>query len=132
MLSLFKTIGCPSLDVPPPEGGMILVRPAAGRISGNAAVQRAFGIDRIGLQKPSSSEVRTILKIDQFPHRIIVPAWNRPTKTISEVTMVTGKRAASDAAKILRNPKSTKKEKEVAASDLAQRKGAPAAKPKKK
>ncbi|MFM0472309.1 hypothetical protein [Paraburkholderia strydomiana] len=49
-----------------------------------------------------------------------------------EVTMATGKKAASDAAKILRDPKSTKKEKEVAASDLAQRKGAPAAKPKKK
>jgi hypothetical protein len=46
--------------------------------------------------------------------------------------MATGKKAASDAAKILRDPKSTKKEKEVAASDLAQRKGAPADKPKKK
>lgn len=36
--------------------------------------------------------------------------------------MPTGKKSASDAAKILRDPKSTKKEKEVAASDLAQRK----------
>jgi hypothetical protein len=36
--------------------------------------------------------------------------------------MSTGKKAASDAAKILRNPNSTKKEKEVAGSDLAQRK----------
>jgi hypothetical protein len=37
--------------------------------------------------------------------------------------MTTGKKAASDAARILRNPNSTKKQKEVAASDLAQRKG---------
>ena len=36
--------------------------------------------------------------------------------------MTTGKRAASDASRILRDPKSTKKEKEVAASDLAQAK----------
>ena len=35
--------------------------------------------------------------------------------------MATGKKAASDAARILRNPKSTKKQKEVAGSDLAQR-----------
>ncbi|WP_176079486.1 hypothetical protein [Paraburkholderia tropica] len=46
--------------------------------------------------------------------------------------MTTGKKAASEAAKILRNPKSTKKEKEVAASDLAQRKAAPTSKSKKK
>ena len=39
--------------------------------------------------------------------------------------MATGRKAASDAARILRNPKSTKKQKEVAASDLAQRRGAP-------
>jgi hypothetical protein len=38
--------------------------------------------------------------------------------------MTTGKKAASDAGKILRSKGSTKKEKEVAASDLAQRKGA--------
>jgi len=38
--------------------------------------------------------------------------------------MATGKKAASDAGKILRDPKSTKKEKEVAASDLSQRPGA--------
>ncbi len=38
--------------------------------------------------------------------------------------MATGKKPASDAGKILSNPNSTKKEKEVAASDLAQRKGA--------
>ena len=37
--------------------------------------------------------------------------------------MATGKKAASDAGKILRDPKSTKKEKDPAASDLAQRKG---------
>lgn len=36
--------------------------------------------------------------------------------------MTTGKKPASDASKILRDPKSTKKEKEVAASDLAQAK----------
>jgi hypothetical protein len=46
--------------------------------------------------------------------------------------MATGKKAASDAGKLLRDPKSTKKEKEVAASDLAQRKGAMSSKPKKK
>lgn len=46
--------------------------------------------------------------------------------------MTTGKKPASDAGKILRDPKSTKKEKEVAASDLAQRKNAAAGKPKKK
>ena len=38
--------------------------------------------------------------------------------------MTTGKKPASDASNILSNPKSTKKEKEVAASDLAQRRGA--------
>jgi hypothetical protein len=37
-------------------------------------------------------------------------------------TMTTGKKSASDASRILSNPKSTKKEKEVAASDLAQAK----------
>jgi hypothetical protein len=37
--------------------------------------------------------------------------------------MTTGKKPASDAGKILSNPKSTPKEKEVAASDLAQRRG---------
>lgn len=47
-----------------------------------------------------------------------------------EATMATGKKAASDAAKILRNPKSNKKEKEVAASDLSGRKGATKTKPK--
>jgi hypothetical protein len=39
--------------------------------------------------------------------------------------MTTGKKPASDAGKILSNPKSTKKEKEVAASDLAQAKKKP-------
>ncbi len=39
--------------------------------------------------------------------------------------MTTGKKAASDAGKILANPKSTKKEKEIAASDLAQAKRKP-------
>lgn len=46
--------------------------------------------------------------------------------------MATGKKPASDAGKILRDPKSTRKEKEVAASDLSQRKGAASSKPKKK
>jgi hypothetical protein len=36
--------------------------------------------------------------------------------------MTTGKKPASDAGKQLRSKKSTKSEKEVAASDLAQRK----------
>jgi hypothetical protein len=36
--------------------------------------------------------------------------------------MATGKKAASDAGKILQNPKSTPKQKEIAASDLAQAK----------
>ncbi len=36
--------------------------------------------------------------------------------------MTTGKKVASDAAKTLRDPKATKKEKELAASDLAQAK----------
>jgi hypothetical protein len=35
--------------------------------------------------------------------------------------MTTGKKAASDASRILSNPNSSRKEKEVAASDLAQR-----------
>jgi hypothetical protein len=34
--------------------------------------------------------------------------------------MATGKKAASKASKVLANPKSTKAEKSVAASDLAQ------------
>jgi hypothetical protein len=38
-----------------------------------------------------------------------------------EGEMTTGKKAASDAGKILSDKRSTKKEKEVAASDLAQR-----------
>jgi hypothetical protein len=42
----------------------------------------------------------------------------------NEVKMTTGKKAASDASRILSNPKSTKKGKEVAASDLSQRRGA--------
>jgi hypothetical protein len=42
--------------------------------------------------------------------------------------MTTGKKPASDAGKILRNPKSTKKDKEVAASDLAQAKHKPGGK----
>ena len=39
--------------------------------------------------------------------------------------MTTGKKVASDAAKTLRDPKSTKKEKELAGSDLAQAKHKP-------
>ena len=34
--------------------------------------------------------------------------------------MATGKKAASDASRVLSNPKSTAKQKEIAASDLAQ------------
>lgn len=36
--------------------------------------------------------------------------------------MTTGKKAASDAGKVLSNPNSSKREKEIAASDLAQAK----------
>jgi hypothetical protein len=39
--------------------------------------------------------------------------------------MATGKKPGSDAGKILSNPNSTKQEKEVAASDLAQVKHKP-------
>jgi hypothetical protein len=39
--------------------------------------------------------------------------------------MTTGKKAASDAGKVLSNPKSTAREKEIAASDLAQAKRPP-------
>jgi hypothetical protein len=38
--------------------------------------------------------------------------------------MAKGKKPASVAGKILKNPRSTPKEKEVAASDLSQRRGA--------
>lgn len=44
--------------------------------------------------------------------------------------MTTGKKAASDAGKILSNPKSTTKQKEIAASDLAQAKKGPKGKGK--
>jgi hypothetical protein len=47
-------------------------------------------------------------------------AFHQSKKEV-KLKMTTGKKAASDAGKILRDPKSTKKEKEVAASDLAQR-----------
>ena len=46
--------------------------------------------------------------------------------------MTTGKKPASDASKILRDPNSTKKEKEVAASDLSQAKHKPPSKPTKR
>jgi hypothetical protein len=46
--------------------------------------------------------------------------------------MTTGKKVASGAGKVLSNPKSTKKEKEIAASDLAQAKHHPKPKPKPK
>ncbi len=36
--------------------------------------------------------------------------------------MATGKKPASDAGRVLQDPKSTKKEREIAASDLAQAK----------
>jgi len=39
--------------------------------------------------------------------------------------MTTGKKAASDAARILGSGKGSKKEREIAASDLAQAKKAP-------
>lgn len=42
--------------------------------------------------------------------------------------MTTGKKPASDAGKVLSNPHSTKKQKEVAASDLAQAKKKPGGK----
>jgi len=45
--------------------------------------------------------------------------------------MATGKKPASDAGRILRNPKSRKTQREVAASDLAQRRGAVKPKGKK-
>ena len=45
--------------------------------------------------------------------------------------MTTGKKSASDASKILSNPKSSKKEKEVAASDLSQARK-PKSEPKKR
>jgi hypothetical protein len=48
-----------------------------------------------------------------------------------EVKMATGKKAAAAASKVLSNPKSTKAEKTVAASDLAQRPARPAKKGKK-
>jgi hypothetical protein len=41
------------------------------------------------------------------------------------VKMTTGKKPASDAGRILSNPKSTPKQKEIAASDLAQAKRHP-------
>ena len=44
--------------------------------------------------------------------------------------MTTGKKAASDASKTLSNPKSTPKQKEIAASDLAQAKHKPKGKGK--
>lgn len=46
--------------------------------------------------------------------------------------MTTGKKVASDASKVLRDPKSTKKEREVAASDLAQAARKAPAKPAKR
>lgn len=46
--------------------------------------------------------------------------------------MPTGKKPAHDASKQLKDPKSTAKEKEVAASDLAQRRGAKDEKSNKK
>jgi hypothetical protein len=54
------------------------------------------------------------------------------SKTTRGELMTTGKKAASDAARILRDSKSTRKEKEVAASDLAQRRGASSRKGKGK
>lgn len=46
--------------------------------------------------------------------------------------MATGKKPASDASKILRNPKSPSPQKEVAASDLAQAPRRAKPSPKKK
>jgi hypothetical protein len=40
--------------------------------------------------------------------------------TSRELQVTTGKKAASDASKVLRNPKSSARQKEIAASDLAQ------------
>lgn len=52
----------------------------------------------------------------------------RPQRSF--ISMATGKKPASDAGKILQGKSGTKKEKEVAGSDLAQHK--PAAKPSNK
>jgi hypothetical protein len=46
----------------------------------------------------------------------------RRSTTSQEEEMSTGKKAASDAGRVLADPNSTKKEKEIAASDLAQAK----------
>jgi len=43
---------------------------------------------------------------------------------MEKLSMSTGKKPAHDAGKILRDPKSTRQEKRVAASDLAQRRNA--------
>jgi hypothetical protein len=50
------------------------------------------------------------------------PGWGSRDQRLERQEMATGKRPASDAARILADPKSTKKEREVAASDLAQAK----------
>ncbi|WP_175152992.1 hypothetical protein [Paraburkholderia ultramafica] len=71
------------------------------------------------------------MKISIATHTMILPNMMRVRLT-REVTMATGKKAASDAGKQLRDPKSTKRQKEVAASDLAQRNSATSSKPKKK
>lgn len=48
-----------------------------------------------------------------------------------EIGMTTGKKAASEAARELRSRKSTKPERRVAGSDLAQAKRKPPKKPKR-
>ena len=68
----------------------------------------------------------TTLKSERFVHTIILSEFDGSTTNARS----TGKKAAFDAGKILGYPKSTKKEKEVVASDRAQRKGAAPSKPK--
>jgi hypothetical protein len=53
------------------------------------------------------------------------PALAPISELTPEVKMTTGKKPASDAGRILSNPKSTPKQKEIAASDLAQAKRHP-------
>lgn len=73
------------------------------------------------------------MQVDSKQKEKIIPARGGEGETAHQYAaeegcfvMTTGKKAASDAAKILRDPKSTKKEREVAGSDLAQAKKAPA------
>ncbi len=59
---------------------------------------------------PGLKVLRSVASAKHFPE----------TMAIGVSKMPTGKKPASDAGKILSDPRSTKKEKEVEASDLAQ------------